>query len=92
MNKILAAAIIGLSILVCFLKLENAKLENQVLQCKSEIKDLENKALTINNKTLGENVKIKIVQQNIKRNISDDEFDNWVRIFAEVRANHSSRK
>ena len=92
MNKILAALIIALSILVCFLKLENAKLENQVLQFKSEIKDLENKALTINNKSLGENVKIKIVQQNIKRNISDTEFDNWVRIFAEVRANHSSRK
>ena len=92
MNKILAAAIIGLSILVCFLKLENAKLENQVLQCKSEIKDLENKALTINNKSLGENVKIKIVQQNIKRNISDIQFDNWVRVFAETRADHSSKK
>ena len=87
MNRLLIIGIVFFVFLTGFLKLQSTKLENKILQCKSEIKDLEALDLSITNKALETNVEIKIKQTHFNKPITNrNERIKWVQLFKERRA------
>ena len=91
MNKILNGIIAALIILVALLKVQNYKLNNEVLELKLEIEEKNSTDLSITNKTLEKNVKVKTNQiKLIKYDISDADFTKWVQLFKAKRNNKDS--